>query len=126
MTTKGKDLIPHTVAQMIEALDEKKAADILLLDMRDIASYTDYILICTATSSTHSNALIDNVEEHVRHAIKPIYRNSSKDKNWLILDYGEAVVHVFNETSRMYYDLERLWGDAKRIDWAKIGKTSKT
>jgi ribosome-associated protein len=113
-------LIPKAVIKIIEALDEKKAVNIQLLDMRDVVSYTDYVLICTATSSTHSNSLIDNVEENVKNEIKPIYRNNSKDKSWLILDYGDVIVHVFAESARLFYDLERLWGDAKRINLANL------
>jgi ribosome-associated protein len=105
---------------MVKALDEKKGLAIHLLDMREVVSYTDYVIICSATSVTHTNALIDNVEDQSRPEMKPIYRNSAKDKNWMILDYGEVVVHVFNETARAYYDLERLWGDAKRVDLSKV------
>ena len=65
-------MIPKEVAKIIEALDEKKAVNIQLLDMRDIVSYTDYVLICTATSTTHSGALMDHVEESVKEEIKPI------------------------------------------------------
>jgi ribosome-associated protein len=113
-------LIPPSLIKIILALDEKKAVDIQLLDMRAVVSYADYILICTATSSTHSNALVDNVEENVKDEIKPIYQNNSKDKSWLILDYGDIVIHVFSESARLFYDLERLWGDAKRINWANL------
>jgi ribosome-associated protein len=113
-------LIPKSLTKIVEALNEKKAVDIQLLDMREVVSYTDYVLICTATSSTHSNALIDHVEEMVKEEIKPVYRNSSKDKSWLILDYGDIVVHVFAESARLFYDLERLWGDAKRINGSKL------
>ena len=112
-------MIPKGVAKIIEALDEKKAVNIQLLDMRDVVSYTDYVLICTATSSTHSIALIDNVEERVKEEMKPIYRNNIKDKTWLILDYGDIIVHVFGESARLFYDLERLWGDAKRLHSGK-------
>jgi len=108
-------LIHSSLIKIILALDEKKAVDMQILDMRGVVSYTDYILICTATSSTHSNALVDYVEENVKNEIKPIYRNNSKDKSWLILDYGDIVIHVFSESARLFYDLERLWGDAKRI-----------
>ncbi len=114
---KDKQVIPSTVKKMIEALDEKKGVNIQVMDMREVVSYTDYIVLCTGTSVTHANALIDNVEDQVRAEMKPIYRNASKDKNWLILDYGEVVVHVFSETARAYYDLERLWEDAKRVHW---------
>ena len=112
-------MIPKTIVKMINALEEKKAVDIKLLHMIEVVNYTDYILICTGTSSTHIGALVDNVEDSVLGEIKPIYRNLSKDKSWLILDYGDIIVHVFNESARMFYDLERLWGDAKQIDWSK-------
>jgi ribosome-associated protein len=119
-------LIPKTVAKMIAALDEKKAVDISLLNMSDVVNYTDYILICTGTSTTHIGALVDTVEESVQKELKPIYQNRAKDKSWLILDYGEIVVHVFSESARIFYDLERLWGDAKKLDWSKMVETAKS
>ncbi len=115
---EGK-LIPPAIVKIVKALDEKKGLAIHLLDMREVVSYTDYVVICTATSITHANALTDNVEEESK-PIKPIYRTSGKDKNWMITDYGEVVVHVFNDTPRAYYDIEQLWGDAKRVDLSKV------
>ncbi len=112
-------MIPKLIIKIIEALDDKKAVNIQLLDMREVVSYTDYVLICTATSTTHSGALMDHVEESVKDDIKPVYRTNTKDKTWLILDYGDIIVHVFAESARLYYDLERLWGDAKRLNWGK-------
>jgi len=112
-------LIPKSVVKIIEALDDKKAVNIQLLDMRDVVSYTDYVLICTGTSTTHSGALVDHVEESIKEDMKPVYRTNTKDKTWLILDYGDIIVHVFAESARLYYDLERLWGDAKRLNWGK-------
>jgi ribosome-associated protein len=93
--------------------------NIQVLDMRDVVSYTEYIVVCTGTSTTHGGALIDSVEDAVKPELKPMYRNPVKDKSWLVLDYGDVIVHVFSESARLFYDLERLWGDAKRIDWAK-------
>jgi ribosome-associated protein len=105
---------------MIEFLEDKKAVNIQLLDMRDVVSYADYLLICTGTSTTHSNALADHIEDSLSHEIKPVYRNPTKDKSWLILDYGDVIVHVFSESARLFYDLERLWEDAKRVDLSKL------
>jgi len=113
-------LIPKTVVQMVRALNDKKAVDIQLLDMREIVYYTDYLLICTATSSTHADALADNVEEGVQDDLKLLYRNPSKDNSWLILDFGDVILHVFSGSARLFYDLEQLWGDAKRVDLSKI------
>lgn len=112
-------MIPKSVLKIVSALDEKKGINIQVLDMRDVVSYTEYIVVCTGTSTTHGSALIDTVEDSVKPELKPMYRNPVKDKSWLVVDYGDVIVHVFSESARLFYDLERLWGDAKRIDWSK-------
>ena len=113
-------MIPKTVAKMISFLEDKKAVDIKLLDMRDLVTYAEYLLICTGTSTTHSAALADHVEDSLSPDLKPVYRNPTKDKSWLVLDYGDVIVHVFSESARTFYDLERLWEDAKKVDLSKL------
>jgi len=105
---------PEMVQKIIRALEEKKAVDIQVLDIRDIASYADYLVICSGTSTTHVSALVDNIVKVFSKQDGPVYLNSSKDNSWWILDFVDTVVHVFNETTRSYYDLERLWLDAKK------------
>ena len=119
MTKKTSPLLA-SVKKIVVALDDKKAIHIQVLDMRNLVTYTDFIIVCSGTSAPHMNALMEHVEEALAVDMKPVYRNSSKDKNWLILDYVDVVVHIFDETTRRYYDLETLWGDAEKMDLRKI------
>ncbi len=109
-----KQTFPKTVEKIIQALEDKKALDVQVLDIRDIASYADYLVICSGTSSPHVNALVENVVDEFSKEEGPVYMNPSKDNSWWILDFVDTVVHVFNENTRHYYDLERLWLDAKK------------
>jgi ribosome-associated protein len=109
-----KKSFPETVERIIKALEDKKAIDIQVLDIRDIVSYTDYLVICSGTSTTHVNALVENVVDEFPKDDGPVYVNPSKNNSWWILDFVDTVVHVFSEETRHYYDLERLWLDAKK------------
>lgn len=98
--------------------DNKKAKDILILDLRKTGFITDFFVIVSGTSNTHINAIADSIEEQLK--IKEVRINHiEKDaKNtWVLLDYTDVVVHIFYEETRKYYKLERLWGDAKIIKW---------
>jgi ribosome-associated protein len=105
----------NPISRIVKALEDKKGIHVQVLDMRPLVSYTDYLVLCTGSSFPHMNALVDNVEESLRTEMKPVHFNSSKDKDWIILDYGDVVIHVFSENVRSFYDLERLWCDAPRI-----------
>lgn len=85
------------------------------MDVREIITYADFIIICSGSSTTHVAALVSNVEDAFTKQEGPLYTNSSKDDSWWILDFVEVVVHVFREDVQHYYDLEGLWSDAKRI-----------
>ncbi len=100
----------------MDALEEKKAEDIILLDVKDIASFTDYFVVCTATSSRMLNALADGVVEKTRTTHKKKGRIEGKPEGgWMIVDYGDIVVHLFDEELRQYYNLEELWSEGKVI-----------
>ena len=99
--------LAHTI---VNALEDKKGEDILLLDIKENASFTDYFIICTATSSRMLNALADGVIEKTRTEHQRKGRIEGKpDTGWLVVDYGEIVVHLFDEDLRRYYKLEELW-----------------
>lgn len=102
------------------AADEKKATDILVQDVRELVSITDYFVIVTATNSRQVEAIIDEIEEALREQmhIKPSHTEDSRDGSWSLLDYGDVVVHVFMPEAREYYRLEELWNDAPTIDLA--------
>jgi ribosome-associated protein len=100
--------------RILRALEEKKGLDILLLDVRDQISYTDYLVLCTGTSGAHVHTLV-SVLEDMKGPEGPVYVTRSKDNSWWILDFVDVVVHVFKAEARSYYDLESFWGDAKRV-----------
>ena len=115
MTPKVHPSLPPTVKKIISALEEKKGIDIVALDVRELVSYTDHLVICSGSSSPHVNALVDGIRKVFSKQEGPLYVNPSKDDSWWILDFVEVVVHVFKESERDYYNLENLWGDAKKI-----------
>ncbi|MDR0514202.1 MAG: ribosome silencing factor [Coriobacteriaceae bacterium] len=100
------------------AADEKKATDIMVQEVRELISVTDYFVIATAANNRQVQAIIDEIEEKVRTlgGVKPLHREGVEDGTWALLDYGEFVVHVFQPETREYYRLEALWNDAPLID----------
>lgn len=102
------------------AADEKKATDILVQDVRELVSITDYFVIVTAANSRQVEAIIDEIEDALREQahIKPSHTEDSRDGSWSLLDYGDVVVHVFMPEAREYYRLEELWNDAPTLDLA--------
>jgi ribosome-associated protein len=103
--------LAHTI---VNALEDKKGEDIILLDLKEVVSFTDYFIICTATSSRMLSALADDVVEktRVKHSKKGRIEGVS-DAGWMIVDYGDIVVHLFDAELRRYYKLEELWNKGK-------------
>jgi ribosome-associated protein len=105
-----------TLRLAVEAARDKKAADILVLDLRGLATFTDYFLICSGTSNRQLKTIADEIEEKLRkEKRKPSHVEGYPRGDWILMDYVDFVVHVFVPASRSYYELERLWGDAKRL-----------
>jgi ribosome-associated protein len=99
------------------AAGEKKATDIVVLDLRQIASFTEYFLICTGANPRQVKAISDGIEEQLRKTGKrPLHIEGYSSAEWILLDYGDFIAHVFSSASRRFYDLERLWRDGKRIE----------
>jgi ribosome-associated protein len=99
-----------------EAADGKKALDIVILDLRDLTSVTDYFVICSATSTTQVDAIADGISSSLAQAgTYPTHIEGKTAATWVLMDYGDVVVHVFDEHTRAYYALERLWIDAPRV-----------
>lgn len=99
------------------AASDKKATDLVLLDLRKVASFTEYFLICTAASTRQAQAISNAVEETLRaRAKRPLHIEGYSSAEWILLDYGDFIVHVFGQASRRFYDLERLWRDARRVE----------
>lgn len=100
----------------VEAARDKKAADILVLDLHGLASFTDYFLICSGTSKRQLVTIADEIEKKLRSTKRrPSHVEGYPRGEWILMDYVDFVVHVFTPESRAYYDLERLWGDAKKL-----------
>lgn len=115
-------MTPKEVAAVAaKALDDRKGVDVTLLEITDVTTIADYFLICTGTSSTHVKSLCDAVEEAMDKAGElALRREGHRSGTWVLLDYGCLVVHVFTEETRQFYDLERLWSDAKRVDLGEV------
>lgn len=98
----------------MEALEDKKGEDILLIDIKEIASFTDYFVICTGTSDRMLDALAKSVHDTIRekHGRKGRLEGQSHD-GWLVVDFGSVVVHLFSRDQRDYYRLEELWQEGK-------------
>lgn len=104
--------LPEAVAA---AASDKKAKDIVILDMRGISMVTDHFVICSANSTTQVQAIADNVEEQLKKSgIRLLAKEGYREARWILLDYGACVVHVFVEEDRQFYNLERLWGEAEK------------
>jgi ribosome-associated protein len=99
-----------------EALYDKKGEDILILDVSGLLVVTDVFLLATGTSTRHVKSLMDDAEVALRKVDRrPIRREGAEYGEWVLLDYGDVVIHVFEKETRSYYDLERLWADAPQI-----------
>ena len=98
------------------AIDDKKGEDIVLLDLSGLLVVTDIFLVATGTSNRHVKSLVEDAEEALKEVgRKPIRREGTDFGAWVLLDYGDVVIHVFDRETREYYDLERLWADAPVI-----------
>jgi len=103
---------------IVKLADDKLAGDIVALDMRDLVTYTDYLVICTARNDRQAEAIADEV--HIRmkrdHSMLPANPDRSDNVGWRVLDYLDCVFHVFTEEARAKYDLEDLWHEAPRLE----------
>lgn len=106
----------HATARRLARLGlEKKALDVLLLDVRDMASYTDFFVLMTAESDPQLFAIADHLEMSMKaEGRRPLSIEGLRAGQWVLLDYGDVVVHVFNADARAFYDIEGLWADARR------------
>jgi ribosome-associated protein len=108
----------------VKAADEKKASDIVALDISQIASFADCFLICTGDSSRQIQAIAEEVERKLKEiGIRPSHIEGYRNAEWVLMDYVDLVVHVFSKSARTFYDLERLWRDAQKLDVQKMLRT---
>ena len=100
-----------------ELADNRKAENIVILDLRELSSVTDYFVICTGTSEPHLRAIVDEITDQLReeHAVRPRAMDGTLQTAWIVLDFFDVIVHVMRGDVREHYDLESLWGDAHRL-----------
>ncbi|NJB70704.1 ribosome-associated protein [Saonia flava] len=113
---KTKASADELIALILHGIEEVKGNDINLLDLREIENTVcDYFIICNGTSNTHVNAIVNSIQKTVSKAIqdKPWHVEGSENAEWVLMDYVNVVVHVFQKHIREFYDIEALWGDAK-------------
>ena len=104
-------------------LDSKKAEQVSLLKVGELTILADYFVICTGNSSTQVKAMADVVEEEFEKiGISPLSREGKQGFNWVLLDYGDVIIHVFDRATREFYHLEKLWDDAEAIDISEFIK----
>ncbi len=118
MSSKVKELNSKDWALIAaEAASDKKATDIVVINVGNLLVVTDYFVIVSGNTNIQVRAIADEVEEQLRErgGIKPIGREGEDEAKWLLLDYGDLVIHVFQPEERDFYRLERLWGDAPRL-----------
>ena len=101
----------------IDAARDKKATDLVVLDLRKTGAFTDYFLICTGANPRQVHAIADAVEQALKtRQVRPAHVEGYQRAEWVLVDYFDFIVHVFSPSARSFYGLERLWGNAARID----------
>ena len=99
------------------ALSDKKGEDITIIDIRNVSVMADYFIIASGTNSSQVQAMVDNVEEELgKQCYVCKQMEGYRSANWILMDYGDIIVHVFDRDNRLFYDLERIWRDGKTID----------
>jgi ribosome-associated protein len=107
---------PSRVREAVSAAEDRKAIDLKVLRLDKISGFTDYFLICSGGSERQVQAIADAVQEKMREErVRPLHVEGYNRAQWVLLDYGDFVVHVFQEEPRRFYSLERLWGDAPDV-----------
>ncbi len=113
---KRKTLTParSLAAHAIEAAIEKKALDIVVLDMHEVSGLADYFVICTGEVDLQVKAIFEAIEDRIKEACheRPWHHEGTEHRQWVLMDYVDLVIHIFSPEKRAFYDLERLWGDA--------------
>jgi ribosome-associated protein len=104
------------VQRAARAARDKKALDLTVLDVRAVSSIADYFLVCSGRSTTHMETIADAIHLELKaDGVRPLHSEGVASSGWMLLDYGDVLMHVFLEQTRVYYALERLWGDAPAV-----------
>lgn len=114
-----KPRLPKDVAAAITAVLDKKAENVVVLDLRKTGGFTDYFVICTGANTRQMTALADSVQDTLRESLdeRPALAEGVNKSEWILLDYFNFVVHIFSRECRAFYGLERLWGNAERYEF---------
>lgn len=108
--------IAQLAKKAVDVASDKKASDIILLDIRDVSAIADYFVICSASNSRQLQAIADAIEEELqKQGGRLLHREGVAETGWLLLDFGDVIVHIFAAKEREYYRLERLWSEAKTV-----------
>ena len=100
-----------------KAIDDKKGQDIKIIDIHNVSVIADYFVIASCTNSNQVQAIVDNVEEQLgRAGFEAKQIEGNRNSSWILMDYGDVIVHVFDEENRLFYDLERIWRDGKVLE----------
>jgi ribosome-associated protein len=111
--------LPGQIDQAIAAAEDKKAVDLVVLDLRKAAGFTDFFVIASGTNTRQVRAIADGVMESLAsEGVKPAHVEGYDRSEWILIDYFDFIVHVFAPETRVFYSLERLWGNAERIEVA--------
>lgn len=116
--TLTKRSLPQEVRISIKASLAKKAEELVVLDLRGISSFTDFFVISHGNSPRQNKAVYESVEQELKKGnVSPLSVEGKKHAEWILMDYGSFIVHVFSKASRSYYSLEKLWGDAPKLSY---------
>jgi len=111
--------LPSEVRLSVKASQDRKAEDIVVLDLREVSTFTDFFVIVTGNSSRQNKAIYESIEQELKKGrLMPIGVEGRDLAEWILVDYGSFIVHVFSKQARGYYQLEKLWGDAPRLSFA--------
>ena len=100
-----------------ECIEERKGRDVVVLDLTELTPITDYFVICSGSSSMHARAISEHIEMSCKKAgFRYLGIEGEQNAKWILIDYCDIVVHIFVDETRWFYNLERLWGDARRVD----------
>jgi len=114
---EGVLLDPAQLAKAaVDVASDKKASDIILLDIRDVSTIADYFVICSGNNTRQIQAIAESIDEELeKQGAKVLHREGVAESGWLLLDFGDIIVHIFGAKEREYYRLERLWSEAKTV-----------
>lgn len=123
MSLMGESILDKVVKEIAEIIDEKLGEDIVILDVSKVSNLADYFVVTTANSDPHMDSLREAILQYIeREAVEIIYYDKGKGYNWMVIDGGYFIVHIFSKKGREFYSLEDLWLNAKRYTYRDLVK----